>query len=60
MSSGSTTQIHFKRIYFVAFALLLFWVILEIRLFDIQVRQHEFYVRHSRLRKRSIWRPAGA
>ena len=49
MSSGSTTQIHFKRIYFVAFALLLFWVILEIRLFDIQVRQHEFYVRHSRL-----------
>jgi cell division protein FtsI/penicillin-binding protein 2 len=49
MSSDSTPQIHFKRIYYVVFGLVLFWIMLEMRLFIIQVNRHDFYVSHSQL-----------
>jgi len=41
------STIHFGRVYIIAAGLLLFWFAIEFRLFDIQVRQHEFYVDHS-------------
>ncbi len=47
MGSKPVTNIHFGRVYFIVAGLLLFWFALEIRLFDIQVRQHEFYVDQS-------------
>lgn len=49
MASGSRQNIHFNRIYIVVVGLLIFWFILEARLFFIQVNQHEFYVEQSQL-----------
>ncbi len=40
-------DIKFKRIYYIAAGLVLLWVLLEIRLFKIQILQHNFYVEHS-------------
>lgn len=49
MPSGSRQNINFNRIYVVVVGLILFWVVLEVRLFIIQVDRHDFYVRHSQL-----------
>lgn len=49
MASGSRQNIHFNRIYMVVVGLILFWLLLESRLFFIQVNQHEFYVEQSQL-----------
>ena len=49
MDTNSRPNIHFKRIYFIVFTLVLFWVILEIRLFIIQVYHHDLYLEQSRV-----------
>ncbi len=49
MSSGSRQNINFNRIYIIVIGLILFWIVLEVRLFGIQVERHDFYVRHSQL-----------
>ena len=49
MASGSRQNIHFNRIYVIVIGLIIFWVILEIRLFFIQVNQHDFYVKQSQI-----------
>ena len=43
----SGKNINFSRIYFVLAGIILFWLILEIRLFKIQVSDHEFYYKQS-------------
>ena len=47
MTSGSRKNIHFSRIYVIVTGLIIFWLILETRLFFIQVNQHDFYVEQS-------------
>jgi cell division protein FtsI/penicillin-binding protein 2 len=47
VASGSRENIHFSRIYIIVSGLIIFWLILESRLFFIQVNQHEFYVEQS-------------
>ena len=47
MASGSRKNIHFSRIYVIVTGLIIFWLILETRLFFIQVNQHDFYVEQS-------------
>jgi cell division protein FtsI/penicillin-binding protein 2 len=49
LDSQSKPNIHFNRIYFIVFALVLFWVILEIRLFAVQIHNHDFYLEQSRI-----------
>ena len=49
MSSSSRENIHFNRIYFVVIGLIIFWLLIEARLFFIQVNQHDFYVKHSKI-----------
>ena len=49
MIPGSKEPIHFNRIYIVVFGLIIFWLILEARLFLIQVTQHDFYVEQSQI-----------
>lgn len=40
-------NIHFSRIYFVLIGIFLFWAALEVRLFHIQVNNHDFYFKQS-------------
>ncbi len=47
MAGKSVSNIHFGRMYFIIAGLLLFWLAIEIRLFYIQVNQHDFYVDQS-------------
>ncbi len=49
MASGSKQNIHFNRIYIVLVGLIIFWLLLEARLFFVQVNQHDFYVEQSQL-----------
>jgi cell division protein FtsI/penicillin-binding protein 2 len=49
LASGSRQNIYFRRIYIVIAGLFILWVCLEVRLFYIQINQHEFYVEQSRL-----------
>jgi len=49
VASGSRPNIHFNRIYIVVVGLIIFWLILETRLFFIQVNLHDFYVDQSQL-----------
>jgi len=49
VSSGSRENIHFNRIYIVVIGLIIFWLIIEARLFFIQVNQHDFYVKQSQI-----------
>jgi cell division protein FtsI/penicillin-binding protein 2 len=49
VASGSRQNIHFNRIYIILVGLIIFWLVLEVRLFFIQVNQHEFYVEQSQL-----------
>ena len=49
MSSGSSENIHFNRIYIIVIGLIIFWLIIETRLFFIQVNQHDFYVKQSQI-----------
>jgi len=46
---ASKENIHFNRIYIVVIGLVIFWLIIEARLFFIQVNQHDFYVEQSRI-----------
>jgi cell division protein FtsI/penicillin-binding protein 2 len=43
------THIHFSRIYYFVAALLIFWILLELRLFQLQVQNHDFYEEQSSL-----------
>ena len=43
----SGKNINFSRIYFVLVAILLFWAALEVRLFKIQISDHEYYNKQS-------------
>jgi cell division protein FtsI (penicillin-binding protein 3) len=45
-------NIHFKRIYILLFVFILFWVLLEIRLFHIQINRHEFYTQQSNIQSK--------
>jgi len=59
LASGSRQNIHFSRIYIVVSALIIFWLVLEARLFFIQVNQHEFYVEQSQIQSaKKIFLPA--
>ena len=49
MSADSKQNIHFNRIYVLVIGLILFWILLEVRLFVIQIGQHDFYVKQSQL-----------
>jgi len=49
VASGSRQNIHFNRIYIVLVGLIIFWLLLEARLFFVQVNQHDFYVEQSQL-----------
>jgi len=49
VSSGSRENIHFNRIYIIVIGLIIFWLIIETRLFFIQVNQHDFYVKQSQI-----------
>jgi cell division protein FtsI/penicillin-binding protein 2 len=46
---ASRENIHFNRIYIVVIGLVIFWLLLEVRLFFIQVNQHDFYVEQSQI-----------
>jgi cell division protein FtsI/penicillin-binding protein 2 len=49
LESKSRPNIHFKRIYLIVAVLVVFWFMLEMRLFFIQVHDHKFYVEQSRI-----------
>lgn len=49
MNNEGKPNINFKRVYLIVIALILFWVLLEFRLFIIQIKNHDFYVEHSRI-----------
>jgi cell division protein FtsI (penicillin-binding protein 3) len=52
LDQESKPNIHFNRIYILLFIFIFFWIILEIRLFYIQVYQHEFYSRQCNLQSK--------
>ena len=49
LQQESKQSIHFNRIYILLFVFILFWIILEIRLYNIQINHHEFYKKQSHI-----------
>ncbi len=47
MGSTSKNAIHFGRVYIIVGAIVLFWGFLEVRLYQIQINNHEFYQKQS-------------
>ena len=42
-----SSPVHFGRVYFLVAGILIFWLAIELRLFFIQVQQHDFYLEQS-------------
>ena len=49
MTSGTSNNIQFSRIYIIVIGLIILWIILEVRLFTIQVIKHDYYVKQSQI-----------
>ncbi len=49
MTSGTKNNIQFNRIYIIVIGLIFLWIILEVRLFTIQVIRHDYYVKQSQI-----------
>lgn len=47
MNRSKSSKIHFGRIYYLVVAIVIFWVFLEIRLYQVQVKNHEYYTQKS-------------
>ncbi|TFH02220.1 MAG: PASTA domain-containing protein [Calditrichales bacterium] len=49
MDPGSGKNIHFNRVYIIVFGLIVLWILIEARLFSIQITNHDFYVNQSHI-----------
>ena len=49
MQAKSRSNIHFNRIYIIVAGLLMFFVLLELQLFRIQIKRHDFYLNQSQI-----------
>jgi cell division protein FtsI (penicillin-binding protein 3) len=47
LKQPKSTKIHFGRIYYLVAAIILIWVFLEVRLYHVQIKNHEYYTKIS-------------
>jgi len=47
LKQSKSNKIHFGRIYYLLAGIILLWVFLEVRLYQVQIKNHEFYTKKS-------------
>ena len=47
MKQTTSTKIHFGRIYYLIAGIIIFWVFLEVRLYQVQMKNHDYYTKIS-------------
>jgi len=47
LKQSKSNKIHFGRIYYLVAGIILLWVFLEVRLYQVQIKNHEFYTKKS-------------
>ena len=43
MTQPKSNKIHFSRIYYLVAGIILFWIFLEVRLYQVQIKNHDYY-----------------